>query len=163
MRRLFTFLTLFIALISVAFAQHDHDTSSGIEHRGDAVMGFDHDKTTHHFGVTKNGGTIQVTANDAKDKDSIAAIRSHLPHVMKMFASGDFNAPMLIHDKVPPGSKVMAAKKDKISYTYVDIERGGKISITTSDPEALKAIDEFLTMQIKDHKTGDPVKPHGGC
>jgi hypothetical protein len=163
MRRVITLFALSIALTSVAFPQHDHGTTSNIEHRGDAVMGFDHDKTTHHFGITKNGGTIQVTANDAKDKESITAIRSHLPHVMQMFAKGDFNAPMLIHDKVPPGSKVMAAKKDKISYSYADIDRGGKISITTSDPEVLKAIDEFLTMQIKDHKTGDSLKPHGGC
>lgn len=159
MHRALILLIPAFALISASVAQHDHGNTSGIEHRGDAVMGFDHDKTTHHFALTKNGGTIQVTANDVRDKDSISAIRSHLPHVKQMFASGDFNAPMLIHDKVPPGSKIMAAKKDKISYSYSDIDRGGKISITTNDPEALKAIDEFLLMQIKDHKTGDPLKP----
>ncbi len=126
-------------------------------------MGFDNDKTTHHFAVTKNGGTIQVTANDAKDKKSITAIRSHLSRVMRKFASGDFTSPMLIHDKIPPGSEVMAAKKDKIIYSYEDIERGGKITISTKDHEALKAVNEFLLMQINDHKTGDPVKPHGGC
>src|SRR5579872_7202756 len=129
-------LTVF-ALLTTAVAQHDHShQADGVEKRGDAVMGFDHDKTTHHFFMTPEGGVIQVTANDAADKDSIAAIRSHLPHVAKMFTAGDFTAPILVHDKVPPGSKVMIAKKDKISYTYADTDKGGKIVIATSDAEA---------------------------
>ena len=28
--------------------------------RGNVAMGFDQDKTTHHFFLTKNGGVIQV-------------------------------------------------------------------------------------------------------
>ena len=35
--------------------------------RGDKHMGFDHLKTTHHFLLSKDGGAIQVAANDPKD------------------------------------------------------------------------------------------------
>ena len=157
-RPMATILISFFLSVVMAVAQHDNGAPSGVESRGDHVMGFDHDKTTHHFTMTKDGGVIQVTANVASDKDSITAIRAHLPHIVKMFSAGDFDAPMLIHDKVPPGSKVMAAKKDKISYTYADIINGGKIVIMTKDEEALKAIHEFFKMQIEDHKTGDPMK-----
>ena len=158
-RTVFTITLSTFLFLTFAVAQHDHSQhTAGVESRGDAVMGFDHDKTTHHFFMTKDGGVIQVTANNATDKESIAAIRTHLPHIAKMFTAGDLTAPMLIHDKVPPGSKVMAAKKEKISYTYADTGRGGKIVIATSDAEAVKAVHEFLRMQIEDHKTGDPVK-----
>jgi hypothetical protein len=33
---------------------------------------------------------------------------------------------------------------------------GGRLRITTTDTEALKAIHQFLTFQIDDHRTGDP-------
>src|SRR5271168_4998001 len=90
-----SFILSMVCSVSYAAAQHDHSQPSGVESRGDHVMGFDHDKTTHHFTLTKDGGVIQVTANNATDQDSIAAIRSHLPHIAKMFSVGDFDAPML--------------------------------------------------------------------
>ena len=65
--------------------------------RGDHVMGFSHDATTHHFHLLKDGGEIIVAANQSSDKASIDEIRMHLSHVAKMFSDGNFNAPMLIH------------------------------------------------------------------
>jgi hypothetical protein len=41
---------------------------------------------------------IDVSVNDPADTKNRDAIRSHLPHITMMFGSGDFDAPMLVHD-----------------------------------------------------------------
>jgi hypothetical protein len=135
-------------------AQHHQ----GVNERGDHVMGFDHEKTTHHFLLTESGGEIVVSANDPADTASRDAIRMHLSHVAGMFKEGNFEAPMLIHDRIPPGVPVMKSKKALIQWIYQDTKSGGRILIATKDPEALSAIHEFLRFQIEDHRTGDPLE-----
>ncbi len=130
----------------------------GVNERGDHVMGFSHDKTTHHFRVYDDGGAIEVQANDREDTTSRGQIRAHLSHIAQMFAAGDFNAPMLIHDRVLPGVPEMKRLKDEISYQYSDLERGGSVRITTQNPEALKAVHQFLRFQISDHQAGDSLQ-----
>ncbi len=132
-------------------------THGGVDHRGDHAMGFSHEKTKHSFKLDRDGGAIEIRANDGNDEESIAQIRAHLPHIATMFAAGDFDVPMFIHDKLPDGADVMKQKKDAIRYEYREIERGGKLRITTSDPAALNAVHRFLRFQIKEHKTGDPL------
>jgi hypothetical protein len=132
---------------------------AGVDSRGDQAMGFQHELTAHHFLLARNGGVIQITANDAKDTESRDEIRRHLGHIAKMFAAGDFSAPMFIHDPAPPGIATMKRLKAQILYAYEPIERGGRLRITTKNPEAIAAIHEFLRLQIKDHRTGDPVTP----
>jgi hypothetical protein len=144
--------TIMMAALMV-FAQDAHH--GAVDKRGDHVMGFSHEKTTHHFRPYKDGGAIEVTANDAKDTESRDQIRMHLSHIAKMFASGDFNAPMLIHDRVPPGVPVMQKLKSEIKYEFQETDRGGVVRITTSNEEAVKAVHEFLRFQIDDHGTGD--------
>ena len=126
--------------------------------RGDKHMGFDHLKTTHHFFLAKDGGAIQVEANDAKDTDSRDQIRGHLRHITMMFSEGNFDVPILVHEKTPPGSKVMAKLKNNISYEYKETDRGARIEISTRNTKALKAIHDFLKFQIKEHNTGDPLE-----
>jgi hypothetical protein len=92
--------------------------------RGDKHMGFDHLKTTHHFLLASDGGAIQVEANDAKDSASRDQIRRHLRHIAMMFSEGDFQVPMLIHERTPPGSEVMQKLKGEISYEYKETDRG---------------------------------------
>jgi hypothetical protein len=123
--------------------------------RGDHVMGFSQDATTHHFYLLKNGGEIVVTANDPNNKTSIEQIRTHLSHIVNMFSSGNFNAPMLIHDTNPPGIATMTRLKSDIRYTISEIPQGAKIRIETSSPETTDAVHAFLLFQIVDHKTGD--------
>jgi hypothetical protein len=126
--------------------------------RGDHVMGFDHMKTTHHFRLLRDGGEIEVAANSADDAESRDQIRMHLGHIAKMFAAGDFNAPMLIHEQTPPGVPAMKRLKSEIEYEFEQTERGGKVHITTKNSEALKAIYAFLRFQITEHQTGDPLE-----
>lgn len=140
---------------------HDADHHAGVDARGDKVMGFDHAKTTHHFLLATTGGSIEVTAKSAEDTESRDAIRAHLAHIAKMFSEGNFEAPMLIHDRVPPGVPVMKRKKTGIQWRYEEIENGGRVAATTKDPEALSAIHEFLRFQIADHRTGDPETVKG--
>ncbi|HZE88859.1 MAG TPA: hypothetical protein VE404_04880 [Verrucomicrobiae bacterium] len=133
--------------------------AAGVDGRGDAAMGFDHAKTTHHFSLAPDGGAIQVGANSPDDTASRDMIRTHLRHVATMFGNGDFAIPMLVHAQDPPGAAVMARLKGKISYEYQETEGGGRVRIRTADPEALGAIHEFLEFQIRDHRTGDPIAP----
>src|SRR5207249_7179141 len=79
----------------------------GVAQRGDEVMGFSHEKTTHHFRLYPDGGAIEAEANDPKDTASRDQIRSHFGHIVTMFTAGDFSAPMLIHAQNPPGSEGM--------------------------------------------------------
>jgi hypothetical protein len=139
----------------IAVGQHqDHD----MEKRGDHVMGFSHEKTTHHFRLFKDGGAIEVEVNDANDAASRDQIRQHLSHIAKMFADGNFKAPMLIHDQTPAGVEIMARHKAEIQYIFEQTERGGRIRIATGNEDARSAIHDFLRFQISEHQTGDPKR-----
>jgi hypothetical protein len=143
---------------------HGHDAHpESVNKRGDRVMGFDHEKTTHHFLLYADGGAIEVAANAAGDKESRDQIRKHLGHIARMFADGNFKAPMFIHAQTPPGVPVMRKLKAEIKYEYAETERGARVSIKTENAEALAAVHEFLRFQIKDHETGDTteVRPRG--
>jgi len=129
---------------------------AAVDTRGDHVMGFDHDKTTHHFRLTKSGGFIEVSVNDPKDAESREAIRGHLEHIARMFAAGDFEAPMLIHDRVPPGVDTLKRKKALVHWSFERTDRGGRIAVSSADAKARSAIHDFLRFQIRDHRTGDP-------
>ena len=126
--------------------------------QGDRAMGFDHMKTTHHFLLARDGGAIQVDANTAEDKQSRDQIRQHLRHIAGMFSEGNFETPMLVHAKRPPGTVIMQKLKAEISYKYEETERGAMVRISTSNADALQAVYEFLRFQIKEHMTGDRLE-----
>ena len=136
-----------------------HDTHlAAVNTRGEKAMGFSQTETTHHFILNADGGVIQVEVNDANDAQNRAAIRQHLAHVALMFAAGDFDTPMLVHGRVPPGVPVMRRLKSEINYVYEETERGARVRITTKNAEALAAVRDFLRFQITDHQTGDPLE-----
>ena len=138
-----------------AMSQHQMDE---MNKRGDKHMGFDHLKTTHHFLLTNDGGSIQVEANDVKDTESRDQIRGHLRHIGMMFSEGNFDVPMLIHEQTPPGTGVMKQLKNEIGYEFSETERGASIKISTNNAQAVEAIHQFLRFQITEHKTGDPLE-----
>jgi hypothetical protein len=123
--------------------------------RGAHVMGFDQDKTSHHFRLHEDGGAVDITVKDSADAANRDAIRSHLPHIAQMFGDGNFDAPMLIHQTQVPGTERMAALKSRIRFVYVETPRGGRLDIFTTDADALAAVHAFLRFQIADHRTGD--------
>jgi hypothetical protein len=152
------FVLTILPVVTVAQSAPQPDQtgrSEGVTKRGDHVMGFSHEATTHHFRLFKDGGEIAVTANDPKDKASVDQIRLHLGHIAKMFSAGNFNAPMLIHDTNPPGASTMARLKDQIRYEFSEIDRGARIRLIAVSSETTDAVHAFLLFQIVDHQTGD--------
>ena len=155
MNTLIVSLTL-TALLGLGASQHQH---AAPQDRANHGMGFDQDKTIHHFVLEKAGGTIEVTAKDASDKASTDQIRSHLAHIARAFADGDFALPIFIHDTTPPGVTVLKERRAQMTFRYEAVGSGGKVVIRTSDAQALEALHDFLRFQIREHKTGDPMTP----
>jgi hypothetical protein len=142
-------------------------TASGEDHserhaemnkRGDEGMGFSQAKTTHHFLLALDGGSIEVEANDSADQASRDQIRQHLASIAQMFADGNFDTPMFVHAGTPSGVAAMKRLRSEIKYKFEKTERGGRVRIQTGNAEALAAIHEFLRFQIKEHRTGDPLE-----
>lgn len=130
----------------------------GVIERGDHVMGFAHDKATHHFLLYPDGGAIDAQVDKPEDASTRDAIRAHFTHIVKMFAEGDFSAPMLIHSQNPPGTEAMKLLRDQIQYKLESTASGARIRITTKNAEALQAVHIFLRFQVKDHQTGDSTE-----
>jgi len=156
--RLILLIAITTILVSLVRSQEQtnkhsmHPTNQDeMNKRGDKVMGFDHTLTTHHFVLTKDGGTIEVSANSATDSESRDQIRKHLSHIAMMFAEGNFKAPILIHEQNPPGVPVMQRLKSDIEYSFEKTDSGGRVRISTKNEEARRAIHQFLRFQIKAH------------
>jgi hypothetical protein len=122
------------------------------------AMGFDQEKTTHHFHLFTDGGAIGVSVKDLKDRKNLEAIRAHLPHIVEMFKQGDFSVPMLVHQTPVPGAEELKRSAARIGYRYSETPAGGRVDIVSTDTDALKAVHAFLTFQITDHKTGDSLE-----
>lgn len=139
--------------------QQDKQRVDGVNERGDHAMGFSHEKTTHHFRLTGDGGAIEVVANQVTDAASTEQIRAHLSHISKLFKKGDFSKPMFTHGEPPPGVPTMQRLKAEINYVFETIEQGARVRIASANAEAVEAIHAFLRYQIKDHQTGDSLEP----
>jgi len=135
---------------------------AGVQQRGEKAMGVDQYTSTHKFDALPDGGRIELQ-RDVDDTAGVAQIRAHLNEIAKAFKSGDFSTPAFVHMQQVPGTSVMAAKRDVISYVYRDLPRGGELRIVTKDPQALDAIREFMAFQRQDHRAGgmDHRKPPG--
>ncbi len=124
---------------------------------GDGPMGFDQEKTTHHFRLTADGGVIQVDANDVSDAKNIRLIRMHLKEIAGEFEKGNFQKPFAVHNEVPPGVPQMQQLRTSIKYAFSETPRGALVRISTSNKAALEEIHNFLRYQIREHRTGDPT------
>ncbi|MEO8126401.1 MAG: hypothetical protein ABJF23_17565 [Bryobacteraceae bacterium] len=156
--------------LPVVFAQHgsmppgtSHEEhmkqmsrNADMKKRGDAAMGFDQEKVRHHFLLTKQGGMIEVAANERADSETRKQIRAHLQLITRDFTQGLFSSPMQTHAEVPPGVPVLRDRKDQIKYKYEETPNGARVVIATADRSARKAIHSFLRYQIREHATGDP-------
>jgi hypothetical protein len=143
-------LTVFDAARLVA--QND-SAFAALQKRGKVAMGVDQYESAHQFDVLPDGGRISLEMKDA-DSVAVAQIRAHLKLIEHAFQAGDFSTPEFVHARGMPGTEVMSRKKDLIKYTYADLQRGGEIRITSSDPESLTAIRQFMAAQRGDHHAG---------
>jgi hypothetical protein len=159
MPRSYSWLLALVLSVSTSAAEPpdsgSNSRSQDVNRRGDHVMGFSHDATTHHFHLYANGGDIEVDANRATDQPTVEQIRMHLGHIAQMFAGGNFNAPIIIHDTHPPGVSTLIRLRGRIQYQFGDTYTGARVRISSTSPEAIDAIHAFLLFQIIDHGTGD--------
>lgn len=98
---------------------------------------------------------IEVDTADPADTDNREHIRAQLSHIARLFAQGDFHAPLVVHGENPDGVTTMSRLKSHIAYVYNSTPRGGRVTIATEHAEALDAVHEFLRFQIRAHRTGD--------
>ena len=129
--------------------------SRGADRRG---MGVDQRTSRHEFDALPDGGRIELQrARD--DSAGVTAIRNHLREIASAFAAGDFHTPGFVHMRKVPGTAVMAAKRNAITYAVRDLPRGGEVRITTTDAEALTAVHAFIAFQRSDHRAGGVANP----
>ena len=117
------------------------------------AMGVDQYTSVHRFDALPDGGRIELQ-RETDDSAGIAQIRRHLHQIATAFAAGDFSTPEFVHMAKVPGTDVMAARLQYITYQAHDLPRGGEVRITTHDPQALAAIHDFLAYQRSEHHAG---------
>ena len=154
-------LVLLGTLAITACSQHaagderSDSTFAAVQARGadPRAMGVDQYTSPHQFDALPDGGRIELQ-RAVDDSAGVAQIRKHLHEIAASFTKGDFNTPAFVHDQKVPGTDVMAAKRDAITYTERDLPRGGEVRIHTTDPQALAAVHEFIAFQRQDHRAG---------
>jgi hypothetical protein len=126
---------------------------TGVQERGRTAMGVDQYTSTHVFDDLPDGGRIELQ-RDVDDSAGVAVIRRHLQEIVVAFRNGDFRIPGFVHAQQVPGADVMAQRKDRITYTYAELPRGGDVRIRSADETAVGAIHAFLAFQRHDHHSG---------
>lgn len=165
------FASILVALAALTSASHtalaqSHDHAANrprasadsafraLQNRGARVMGVDQYTSSHRFQALADGGRIELV-RDVDDTAGVRTIRAHLRTVAHQFAAGDFGASATVHGRPVPGTAVIRARRRVIRYEVRPLPGGGEVRISTRDPEALRAIHEFLAFQRADHQTGE--------
>lgn len=158
--RLIRILVSTIFLSAASLGAQTRDTAFvALQARGKVAMGVDQYTSTHNFDALKDGGRIELV-RDAEDPAGVAVIRKHIREIAVAFAKGDFSTPAFVHKREVPGTSVMAARRAFIRYEPRDVPGGAELRMTTTDPEALKAIHQFMAFQRMDHHAGGKTAHH---
>lgn len=123
---------------------------AGVQERGQEVMGVNQYTSRHVFQPLPDGGRIELQRS-VEDNAGAAQIRRHMRVIAHQFATGDFRLPGVVHARDVPGTGVMAEKRAVITYTVESLPHGGAVRVRSRDPEAIRAIHEFLAFQRRDH------------
>jgi hypothetical protein len=131
-----------------------HDSAfAAMQARGKQAMGVDQYTSKHTFDALPTGGRIELV-RDSDDSAGVAQIRAHLREIALAFKSGDFSNPAFVHMQDVPGTRIMRDKRAAITYEARDLPRGAELLIRTTDPDAVKAIHEFMAFQRDEHHAG---------
>jgi hypothetical protein len=164
-----TFVAMFLtALAGCSPPSPDHSRTSAaspasddsgfaqVQRRGRVAMGVDQYTSAHRFEPLPDGGQITLTRNSA-DPAGVKQIRAHMAGIAAAFRRGDFTIPGFVHDRTVPGTAIMAARRDRISYRADTVPLGGSLRLHSTDSAAVSAIHQFLAFQRRDHRS-----PHVG-
>ncbi len=148
-----TTTTLLIVAVITAGCSESKNSSdfAAMQARGEHVMGVNQYTSAHVFEDLPDGGRVVLYRDDAVDSAGIATVRAHMRDIAAAFRAGDFAKPFAVHAQTVPGTDVMRAHRDKISYEVKDRPRGGEVRIKSNDPHAIAAIHEFLAFQRNEH------------
>jgi hypothetical protein len=128
----------------------DDSGFAGVQRRGAVIMGVNQYTSRHVFVPLTDGGRIELQRS-VDDSAGVAQIRRHMQLIARQFAAGDFRLPGMVHDREVPGTRTMADRRAAISYTVESLPRGGAVRVRSSDPVAVRAIQDFLAFQRQDH------------
>jgi hypothetical protein len=134
-------------------APEAEDGTFALQARRAQAIGVNQDTSTHLFDALADGGRIELQ-RDVDDPAGVEEIRRHLGKIAEALASGDFSTPAFVRLREVPGTAVMAANKDRINYVYRELPRGAELRLVTNDPDALRAIHEFMAFQREHHRAG---------
>ena len=123
-----------------------------VQARGHTAMGVDQYTSFHRFEPLPDGGRIALQRNP-DDSAGVAQIRTHMQAIAQAFRRGDFSIPGFVHDRLVPGTAVMAARRSRINYAADTLSGGGQVRLQSSDSTAVAAIHEFLAFQRHDHRS----------
>lgn len=107
-------------------------------------LGFDRQQATPEFRLTRGGGVIRVTANDAEDTDQAGQIAVRMRELAARYKRGDGVATQL------------RDLRGKITYTAHSIEDGAELIISSQDQKAVTAIHQFLEREQRSQPDDDP-------
>jgi hypothetical protein len=150
------------SLQSTNHANHDHaahqaemgraspERQAEVARRGRPVMGFDLDRTRHHFAPTANGGVLTVTSRDG-DAAQVRRVRSHLNYQAKAFQRGDWANPVQIHGAEMPGLSALMAARGNLKIQYRTVVRGGRITFVSKSRDVTSALHRWFDAQNRDH------------
>lgn len=119
--------------------------------KGQQVMPFDLERTTHRFTKSATGGVQTVTADDSADAQQVKLIREHLTEEAAGFSRGDYGDPATIHGTDMPGLRDLEQGHARIDIRYTETPAGAQITYTTTDPSLVKALHSWFDAQVTDH------------
>ncbi|MFC9894776.1 hypothetical protein ACFVMC_13890 [Nocardia sp. NPDC127579] len=119
--------------------------------KGQQVMPFDLNRTTHQFTKSATGGVQSVTADDPADTEQITLIRGHLTEAAAGFGHGDYGDPAAIHGTGMPGLRELQQGHTRIEIRYAETPAGAQITYTSSDPSLVTALHTWFDAQVSDH------------
>lgn len=144
-----------VALIIAATWQPTGDGQSDrqeeVAERGEEVMPFDLEQTSHHFTPTDTGGVQDVVADRPGDTEQIGLIRAHLQKEAEAFRRGDFGDPAKIHGATMPGLAQLEDGYTRIEVGYQDRPDGATLTYSTEDPTLIDALHDWFEAQLSDH------------
>jgi hypothetical protein len=127
------------------------DRQKVVAQRGQTVMPFDLEQTTHRFTPTATGGTQDVVADQRGDAEQVDLIRAHLRKEAQAFSRGDFSDPARIHGADMPGLAELQDDYDRFEVRYEERADGATLTYTTEDSALVDALHSWFEAQLGDH------------